>query len=467
MKNKRLISIVIVVVMACLTILSSLALTGCSSKKDKGPQKLVFDQNDEKAYLNGLEDGKFYVRHKNEFSEVYFNNTTFEKGKMVTRANEKRIYWFKEDEDKIPTLYKGDSLVLFTRKSLEEKFILERFMDLGYSVGLCMMTPTESGRYAISTDIKKKNTYPYSDADAITKLSNKQVIVDSINKPIRYYKEEYDKDTNELISPPESIIVPTKYGTIPNLKQNEYYDVKVYEGTVEHDYKLQANVFILGSMEVLTDLNYKFDDEYLLGISLPADLKTGYYSINGQGLFRYVAESTYNKNTNFNEPNETDKEKEESYESQRYADENVELDLTRENDVKGTKEERQEVLEKANKTLESVAKDAEDLVYPQTKQFNVNVTGDGYFRIKVLLTGSEDAKSHVTGTVSTPAGETTKLSRSNNGDLSAVLSADIDGRYIVMLYDISDEIQAKVVTEKVPDPTAPKPDNDDESTEDE
>ncbi len=448
MRNKRAIATMMIAIMSVVTIFS---LSGCGGSDDSA-KTLSIGRNSDKSYLNGLEDGKIYVRHDNTFTEVYFNNTTFEKESVVASPKDGRIYWFQGDEDKIPTLYKGDSLVEYTSGVFEEKFILERFEDLGYSVGICGMQPIESGRYTISTDVEKKNTYPYSDADEITKLTNPTVIVDSISeKPIREYNE-VDPETYEPLAPPQELCVPTKHGTIPGLKKDSFYNVRVYEGTVEHLYKLCANVMILASMECLTKIDYKFEEEYLLKIELPSTLKTGYYSINGLGVFRYVADSTYNANTNFNEPNEPEdstlsakpKNKTE------IANENYELDLNRENVVAGTQEERNAIQTQADAMLSP--KTPEELMYTEPKVYTLNITGDGYFEVKVALTGAEDAKSFVTGIITDPTGKNTKLQRDKNGDLSTELAADIDGKYIIRLYDMSDRVSAKIISKQVSDP---------------
>ena len=168
MRSKRVVAVILIAILSLVTVLS---LSGCGNS-DETSKTLTVEKNSDKSYLNGLEDGKIYVRHDNTFTEVYYNNTTFDQGTIVASPKEGRIYWFQGDEDKIPTLYKGDSLVEFTNEVFEEKFILERFEDMGYSVGISNMQPIESGRYTVSTDVEKKNTYPYSDADDITKLTN-------------------------------------------------------------------------------------------------------------------------------------------------------------------------------------------------------------------------------------------------------------------------------------------------------
>ena len=40
----------------------------------------------------------------------------------------------------------------------------------------------------------------------------------------------------------------------------------------------------------------------IITINLPENLKTGYYYINGAGLFRYIDGNSYNDSTNFNDP---------------------------------------------------------------------------------------------------------------------------------------------------------------------
>ena len=61
----------------------------------------------------GLESGNFYIRHKNNSCEpLYLGEVTFEG--VANTPDNSRVCWFKEDYENIPTLYEGESLILYS-----------------------------------------------------------------------------------------------------------------------------------------------------------------------------------------------------------------------------------------------------------------------------------------------------------------------------------------------------------------
>ena len=101
-----------------LCIAATLSLLACGGSSNSTSQK---DTN----YIKSLKDGVYYVRQQNtnKCTPVYFGNATFDSGSVKTSSDAKRILWFKDDFDKIPTLYKGDSLVMHSKYKFEEKMI--------------------------------------------------------------------------------------------------------------------------------------------------------------------------------------------------------------------------------------------------------------------------------------------------------------------------------------------------------
>ncbi len=279
------------------TLLLSCALgfTGCGKDKE--------ELSKEEEYIEQMEDGMFYVRSMgtNKITPVYFGNATFEKGKTSTQEQVSRVMWFKDDFEEIPTLYSGDSLIMRTDQEFDEHFIFERFEDVGYSVGLCHLEETDSGRYAISTDPKDCETYPGSDTDVILdNYKNSKVIIDTIgNIPIR----KIDEETT-------SASFVSKFGTLLNLNKDQQYEVKVYEGTNENKHVFKADVHILGSMGGINSVEYYFDENEgqfnVINIKIPQEYNSGYYLINGLGMFRYVNGNSWGDSTNFNIPNPDD-----------------------------------------------------------------------------------------------------------------------------------------------------------------
>lgn len=277
-----------------ITLTACTIFSGCSNNSNKESTEQT-DYN----YLKDLEKDTYYVHHSDKtYEKVLWTDATFEQSTTTNNANNNRIVWFTEDTyQKIPTLYSGDSLLFKTSDILNETFYLERFEDFGYSVGLCKLTETQSGRYSIYTDPEKNNTFPGGDTDELLKLGNKTVIIDTLGGvPLRVpTKLPNGISTGSQLS---------RIGSINGLEKDKTYTAEVYEGTTLYKYDFTANVRIMASMQVVKSTDFSFESETVINIAIPESFNSGYYMINGVGLFRYVKGENYDENTNFNVPNE-------------------------------------------------------------------------------------------------------------------------------------------------------------------
>lgn len=273
---------------ALLTAVMSLsALTGCGEAANTAGA--ITGQK--KSYISSLEDGVFYVRdQENNCTPVYFGNGTFEEGSISTTPSDERVLWYKDDFEKVPTLYEGDSLIMFTKNEIEERMVFERFEVFPTTIGICGMEELKSGRYKIFTNPDKKCTYPYGDTDDILKLDNDSVILEKIGgQKVRQAGE--DNETGSFL---------TRSGTLKGLDEGKAYTTEIYEGTIRHEYIFTADVIPLGSMEVTEKYDYEFETDNLINVKIPEFFNTGYYMINGSGLFRYVKGTSFDTATNFN-----------------------------------------------------------------------------------------------------------------------------------------------------------------------
>ncbi len=272
-------------------------VTGCGKRKAKN-QEEDKDKNKVEAIENmdELKDGRFYVYKGKKYYPVYMKNSSFETSddNINTSQNDNRTLYFNDDWENIPTLYEGDSLIYYTAENLNETFVIERFEDFGYSVGLSNLERLESGRYAFST-VKEdkdsssgKNPYinPNSNASQLFEIEQTQVIIDNIGGA-------------QLRSGNIS-----RGGVIIGLEKDKYYDTDVYTGSIMKKYDLKADTRMLTSMEIYSITDYTFLRSKILKINLPEYFNSGYYMVNGQGIFRYVAGKEYTDKTDFNIPNE-------------------------------------------------------------------------------------------------------------------------------------------------------------------
>ncbi len=282
----------------------------------KGEASTASDNSEDNSSLTDLESGMFYVRHKDNTCEpLVMGDPNF--SDVITYADPQRVVWFKDDAKSVPTLYPGDSLILYSKEEFEESFTFERFKDLGYTFGVRSLAQTESGRYKVSTDKDKKCTYPGNATDEILRFDNENVTIDEIaGIPLRAPNiGDYingDGDIDESAYQDASQVSPA--GTIKGLKKDFSYDVKVFDGTTEHDYTWTADTWALSSMEAETTHRFDYESEVVINIYIPESYHSGYYTVNSIGMFRYVTEDSYDENTDFNIPNlEEDEENSASY----------------------------------------------------------------------------------------------------------------------------------------------------------
>ncbi len=288
----------------CLLMASVLTLSACGNEEAKGVNK-----NSQFDYYRTMEEGQFYICHAADHSmEIPYVGKSSAKGEIL---------WYKEDFDQIPTLYEGDRLVYYTPKVIDEKFVYRRFEDFGYSVGICQMVATTSRRPAISTKPDDGCTYPGGDTDELLAYPVEYVLMDTfagvkVRIPETTYSEEEAKDG-----------VLTRIGTINNLEKGKTYATKIYTGTeLPKDFKFKADVHIFGLMDEVEKSDFQFVDGNVIELVIPEWFNSGYYTINGQGVFRLIRGTEVQPGMNipdspdyYNVPNVDPEKEEEKVES--------------------------------------------------------------------------------------------------------------------------------------------------------
>lgn len=403
MKTKRLLSLLFVLLIAVST-------SGCGSKKETTDGK----------YYDYLEDGEYYVRHADDYCEkVYFNETSFNRGS--SGPGNDRIMWFTEEEfNMIPTFKQGDSLILYNTAEFGE-FRFERFVDLGWSFGIRGLRETKSGRYALSTKQSDKCTMPYGDTDILLKLNNDNVIIESfgglqLRVPDETPKEDEDtgKEDEDDENKKESVTgLITEYGTINAPKPMSIYDFIIYDGTVKHEYKFSSNIRIIGSKEIYSTYTYEYEpeNEKIIQIEIPSFFHSGYYMINGFGVFRYIAEGdTYDpENVDMmNIPNEEDDKKEDATINAGVSDQ------------------------------QAFAEAQEGGSQKSVLQNSFSVTSAGTIKISITFTEDDEDPNYynTTAYIQSPSGYVTQLNENSDGNLYIEYKANEIGKYTITYYNL-------------------------------
>ena len=141
--SKKIIKFIIIVAVMMIS------MTGCGTRRQQQTETETVDNKIKSIdKMSELEENSFYV-YKNKdkkYYPVYMKNCSFkvDEKNINTSQNDNRTLYFNDDWEKVPTLYEGDSLIYYTSENLNETFVIERFEDFGYSVGISNLERLES-----------------------------------------------------------------------------------------------------------------------------------------------------------------------------------------------------------------------------------------------------------------------------------------------------------------------------------
>ena len=241
-------------------------LTGCTNIIERKKNKYVQVQ----LTKDELKDDVFYIKNGTKFVQVYeaqtYNTTSTESGR-----NKKTVF-LGLDFETIPTLYKGEIIALTTKSTTFKKIEVVRYETIGYTLGM----------FGI-----KKN-----DATGTLDLSTEQNLAEGSNAYKTLKKKTYSSSlqlvsvNNQPVS--ESMINDT--GIFNCLEDNGIYTLKYYSGTKLTSSQLKADMFALQEYEYYEICEAENTSNGYFSISLPEDAKSGYYYIEGAGMFKYIAD---------------------------------------------------------------------------------------------------------------------------------------------------------------------------------
>ena len=169
---------------------------------------------------------------------------------------------------------RGEKIVFHSSTKLITRLNIERYYDLGYSIGIAKLKENKStGRFTLDIRDSALTVDPNSDAKQLQDITaNGQIIIDSIgDTPLR----------SGNVSPS---------GTIIGLEKDKTYAVNAYLGTNLHSKNIKADVRILASSEGHKIEKFDFSGNKTVEFQFPSYYNSGYYLINGFGLVRYISD---------------------------------------------------------------------------------------------------------------------------------------------------------------------------------
>lgn len=272
----------------------SLTLSGCSmfetfqGQIDDRPNEYsnVYELSSSKAYVwehKGETDIRKDLTQDREGDAVFFacpmGDINFKGEELADTYQYPRSIWIPSDvDDEIPTVTSENALIYVSDTKVPEEIIFERFADYGYSIGVSNMEADGGGHYYIVYADTDEDDYKYyidmkSDAAEVAQF-------DTIS---RLYLDKVGgmEVTDETVS---------DGGTVMNLEKDKFYICEFYTGTFYQDFKLKAGIHTFGTLERFVCHDYEFLHANCIKINIPEWFKSGYYFVQGVGLFRYVTD---------------------------------------------------------------------------------------------------------------------------------------------------------------------------------
>ena len=253
----------------------TMTLTGCSEdvqifkhEEDPGIQKPM------KA--DALEAGLYYVKDGTSFIQtlpLQGSGANAMPSSGIQTLNKNRVVYAGPHQDTlIPTHYKGEIVAMSGKDDSWNNVLLERYKDMGYSVGF----------YNAEYD-EENNELAFN----LTEHGIKET-------DFRNQVQEFESNIIRVVGvdhePLNSTNMDPDCGILRGMAKDEMHIISLYAGTYFHEIEVKADTQMFQSFEV-----YMYDERYVTdtpngyrAFSMPDDLKSGYYAINGGGLFRYV-----------------------------------------------------------------------------------------------------------------------------------------------------------------------------------
>ncbi len=257
--TKRMVSVLLIA--ACIIPV----LSGCGKKsilQEKDAQYKLVSLNDYE-----LQNNVYYIKDGTKFYATYMpQNNGLNSGNSNLLVSPDRFAWLQKDYSLLPTLYK-DEIIAYASPDYEISGIqLERLQYCGFSFGFFGGAFDSEGYYEIDKGSLIKDT----DAAAVfNKYSSSTIKIISID--------------GEPISP--DMINAT--GLFQNIEEDSIHKFEIFAGTKYDTVSIKADYMYFVSYELYNMNNISTTKNGYVAISMPEGAKSGFYFVDGKGMFKY------------------------------------------------------------------------------------------------------------------------------------------------------------------------------------
>lgn len=235
-------------------------------------QWFVHDKRVTSVSADDLQKDRYYVKQNTRFWPVCVEPVGTNMSTTERLSKSRVIPLTPKVEASVPDCFYGEGLAYASDKTLGRRVFLERYKSIGHSIG-AFNGAFDSAGYLC---------YLRSDSCIVPGSSLAKELDEAESDFIRIVSIN-----NEKITPAQ---IDEECGVINVLEEDKEYTVQMYVGTEYKDVKVTADTLMLKSFELFLYEDEKgmdFSSNSYLYFPMPEDLKTGYYQINGMGVFKY------------------------------------------------------------------------------------------------------------------------------------------------------------------------------------
>lgn len=248
---------------AAIIVCSTAQLTACGSLMQEKKNKYELQS----VKVGDLAEDTYYVKEGTDFYEAYAASGTATG--IPSKVDDQRLVWLQKDASLVPTLYKGEVIAYSSSKTELTSAPLERFRDIGYSIGIYGMTFDSSSSpqfdYQLKNVVKDSSAYEVMSDDKSDSFSISSINGQAVTKGMA-----------------------NGAGVLTCMEANKDYSVEYYSGTYYKKQTFTASTHMLQAFELYSIDSIEQTKNGYVEIKLPEDLKTGWYMIGGKGLFKYI-----------------------------------------------------------------------------------------------------------------------------------------------------------------------------------
>lgn len=270
-------------------ILLSVLAAGCGSVFETNETTSAIVEYGGDTPFDAIEDGT-YILGKNGVFQGYKGcryYSTLPDRDGYARQKDSRMLWYTDEEQYIPVLEQGNSVIYKSGSSIPDVFTFEAFEKNCDTIGIMGITVNSAGK--LVWKMASGNYNPTSTAAAaFQQYSGNTLIIDNIN------------------GTPINIANLNRLGCVIGLTRGGTYRIGFYSGTRYYTVDVLCDTTIYTSKEMFYITDYDVTQNGYIIIHKPELMDPGYYDVNGIGIVRYEGVGTAEQQTGAYEPETTE-----------------------------------------------------------------------------------------------------------------------------------------------------------------